>query len=200
MFFSDSARTAYRADHDGDDALVASNDVIFTVHGLVLSLVYFVQVCIYRRPEEGPSLCGVAICIILSFGIVFGALAVYWGNVSILFYIYSISYIKIILTVLKLIPQAWLNFVRKSTAGYSIWNVIFDISGGIFSISQLLIDAYIAGEWSGIFGNMTKLMLGIISTVFDLLFLFQHYILYRKKTDPSDWSTVNQLELDKDSI
>ena len=35
------------------------------------------------------------------------------------------------------------------------------------------------------FGNIPKFGLGVESIVFDLLFMFQHYILYRDRHDPA---------------
>lgn len=36
-----------------------------------------------------------------------------------------------------------------------------------------------ADDWRSIFGDLTKFGLGVFSICFDLLFMFQHYILYR---------------------
>ena len=35
-------------------------------------------------------------------------------------------------------------------------------------------------DWNSIFGDPTKFGLGFFSICFDLLFMFQHYVLYRK--------------------
>ena len=37
-------------------------------------------------------------------------------------------------------------------------------------------------EWDSIFGDFTKFGLGLFSILFDVLFMFQHYVLYRKKS------------------
>ena len=34
-----------------------------------------------------------------------------------------------------------MNFRRKSTKGWHIWNVLLDITGGIFSLLQMFINA-----------------------------------------------------------
>lgn len=49
------------------------------------------------------------------------------------------------------------------------------------SIAQLGIDSYLQKDWSGITGNPAKLALGNVSIFFDVIFLIQHYWLYRKK-------------------
>lgn len=38
--------------------------------------------------------------------------------------------------------QAWMNFRRKSTVGWSIGNVLLDFTGGSCSIIQMFILAY----------------------------------------------------------
>ena len=47
------------------------------------------------------------------------------------------SYIKLAVTAIKYVPQAYMNFLRKSTEGWSIGNVLLDFTGGSFSILQV---------------------------------------------------------------
>ena len=37
----------------------------------------------------------------------------------------------------------------------------------------------VADDWKSIFGDITKFGLGVFSICFDLVFIFQHYVLYR---------------------
>lgn len=46
---------------------------------------------------------------------------------------------KLVIILLKYIPQLYWNYVRKSTKGWSIWGVILDFSGGILSFSQMFL-------------------------------------------------------------
>ena len=46
----------------------------------------------------------------------------------------------------------------------------------------------IADDWNSIFGDPTKFGLGLFSILFDLLFMFQHYILFRNAPDPDKGS------------
>ena len=65
--------------------------------------------------------------------------------------------------------------------------MVFDFTGGILSIAQLIGDslqeAHAQGlnPLSGIVGNPAKFVLGMISIFFDIIFLIQHYLLYRHK-------------------
>jgi hypothetical protein len=95
-------------------------------------------------------------------------------------FLYMMSYIKLIMTVVKYIPQVYLNYVRKSTIGWNVYNVILDFVGGIFSTAQLFLDSWITGHWAGISGFAIKLGLGIVSIFFDIVFLLQHFVIYKK--------------------
>ena len=93
--------------------------------------------------------------------------------------VYIFGYIKLVATFVKYIPQAWFNYQRQSTKGWSIGQILFDFAGGILSLSQLLIDASLQADWSGVLGNPAKLGLSNISLFFDIIFITQHYVLYR---------------------
>ena len=94
-----------------------------------------------------------------------------------------LGYVKVAITLTKYFPQAIKNFIRKSTEGWSIENVILDFTGGSFSILQIFIDGANSGSWN-VFGeggsfNIAKFCLGFTSMVFDIVFMIQHYVLYR---------------------
>lgn len=90
----------------------------------------------------------------------------------------------------KYIPQVWANYQRKSTTGWSIHQILLDVIGSVLSIAQLVIDSSLQSDWSGIKGNPIKLGLGNISLIFDIVFMVQHYILYKGnivEDDRMDW-------------
>jgi cystinosin len=72
-----------------------------------------------------------------------------------------------------------MNFKRKSTEGWSIGNILLDFTGGLFSLLQMFFLANNYNDWTSIFGSPTKLGLGLFSILFDILFIIQHYVLYR---------------------
>ena len=43
------------------------------------------------------------------------------------------GYSKAAVTLVKYMPQVYLNYSRKSTVGFSLENVLLDFSGGFFS-------------------------------------------------------------------
>ena len=73
-----------------------------------------------------------------------------------------------------------MNYKRKSTEGWSIGNILLDFTGGILSVLQMFFLSINYNDWSSIFGSPTKFGLGLFSVLFDILFIVQHYVLYRK--------------------
>lgn len=173
-----SVREEYRLRHDGNDSLVALNDVIFAAHAMVMTFVLCIQVHMYKKPNEGPSIVGLALAFTLTAMIITGGLLAYCRLVPMIEYLYALGYIKIALTVIKYIPQVWLNWVRRSTSGWNILNVLLDLAGGVLSMSQLYLDALASEHLAGIMGFDTKLVLGIVSIIFDTIFLLQHYLWF----------------------
>ena len=57
--------------------------------------------------------------------------------------------------------------------------MMLDFAGGWLSMAQLILDASLQDDWSGITGNPVKFGLGNITIVFDIVFFVQHYVLYR---------------------
>ena len=102
------------------------------------------------------------------------------SKVSWMEYLTSFSYIKLAVTLIKYIPQAYMNYKRKSTVGWSIGFVHSDFIGGVLSILQVFFLSYNNNQWCVIFGNFTKFGLALVSIIFDVLFLFQHYLFYRQ--------------------
>lgn len=92
--------------------------------------------------------------------------------------IYAMTYVKLLVTFFKYIPQVVANHQRKSTLGWSINQVLLDSAGGIFSLVQLVLDSSLQPDWSGLTGNPVKLGLANVSLLFDIVFLVQHYLLY----------------------
>jgi len=87
-------------------------------------------------------------------------------------------------TLVKYLPQLLLNARRRSTAGWSIDNVCLDLCGGLLSLTQLLLDAGCSDDWSAVSGDPVKFGLGLVSIVYDGLFLLQHFVWYRRTAAP----------------
>ncbi|CAO0792639.1 unnamed protein product [Mucor circinelloides] len=186
FFFSKEIQDEYKQRNQSRDNLVRFNDVMFASHALFISLFTLCQTFYYKR-DSTQIISKIAKYFILTsligaIGMTFTVLYSYAMWIDLLYYL---SYIKLTISLIKYMPQAWLNFKRKSTIGWSIHNILLDCTGGVLSITQLLLDAYLSGDWSGVSGNPVKLGLGLQSIAFDVLFMVQHYILYRDYTTTS---------------
>ena len=131
--------------------------------------------------------------IILSLSVLFLAISTAVtaaGRMDLLLLIYFYSYVKLTMSCVKYIPQVLMNYRRKSTEGWSMGNILFDFLGGLLSLTQMILLAINYNDWSSIFGSVTKLGLGILSIGFDLVFIVQHYVLYKASKQQADGYTV----------
>uniref|UniRef100_A0A1Y9H8V3 Cystinosin homolog n=1 Tax=Anopheles farauti TaxID=69004 RepID=A0A1Y9H8V3_9DIPT len=162
---------------------VLANDVAFSIHATIATLLTVAQCFIYERGEQKVSRIAWGIISIFAVVIVVAGILVGTDTFHWLDFLYVLSYIKLSVTLIKYVPQAVLNFRRKSTVGWSIENVLLDFTGGMLSMLQMLMNGYNYDDWASIFGDPTKFGLGLFSVLFDILFIVQHYILYRNRAD-----------------
>lgn len=184
FFYSQKVNDLYKERYGQDASItVQSNDVAFALHALVLSFVWVVQLFYYG----GFKMHGLSLHIkvaILGIVLICSGTAFFiksgWTDLNWLDFLYLLSLVKVLITITKYIPQVSLNLRRRSTAGWSIWNVTLDVMGGSLSMMQLVLDSADLKDWSGITGNLAKLGLSVVTIVFDAIFFFQHYVLYRQ--------------------
>jgi len=206
FYYSDIIRAQYGARHKGLTPTVRFNDITFAAHSLLLSLVTLSQYLVPRvwgfrlshaaRPSRlalgifSGCAAGVAVVVLVVLrspqrASIDGAVGAWaWLDA-----VYAVSYVKLVVTLLKYTPQVVVNLRNRSTDGWSIWQILLDFSGGVLSIAQQGIDSFLQGDWSGITGNPVKFALGNVSMVYDLVFMTQHYVLYpdvRPKTNEGD--------------
>uniref|UniRef100_A0A3Q1EE61 Cystinosin n=1 Tax=Acanthochromis polyacanthus TaxID=80966 RepID=A0A3Q1EE61_9TELE len=172
---------------------VNANDVFFSLHAVLLCLVYISQAVIYERGNQRVSWMALFLLLIgWTFALISLFLAVA-KQITWLDYLYYFSYIKLAVTLIKYVPQAYMNYRRQSTEGWSIGNVLLDFTGGTLSILQMILQSYNNDEWRLVFGDPTKFGLGLFSVAFDILFMIQHYCLYRC---PSQYEAVAEQQED----
>ena len=106
---------------------------------------------------------------------------------------------KVVISLIKYIPQVISNYRRKSTIGWNIHNILLDFTGGAFSFGQNIVDSFrdefsvtSDGQPKGL--NIAKFALSFISMFFDIIFMTQHYILYRNSN--TDLGKKNKIEDD----
>lgn len=195
LFWVDNIKEEFLKKNPNGINPVEANDVFFSLHAVLLCLVYIGQAAVYERGGQTVSWTARILLIIgWTFALITLFLAVA-GKISWLDYLYYFSYIKLAVTLVKYVPQAYMNYRRRSTVGWSIGNVLLDVTGGTLSILQMILQSYNNDQWQLIFGDPTKFGLGLFSVVFDLLFISQHYCLYRQ---PDNYEAVTEQDRDRD--
>eukprot|EP01129_Flabellula_baltica_P016641 TRINITY_DN8_c1_g2_i1.p1 TRINITY_DN8_c1_g2~~TRINITY_DN8_c1_g2_i1.p1 ORF type:complete len:254 (-),score=20.73 TRINITY_DN8_c1_g2_i1:716-1477(-) len=179
LFFSTYIQHFYIARHHSTTIPVTIPDMVFAVHGLVLVLIQIAQCFIYERGNQRVSMVTILISLFLWMAVNIVGVLAFFNIMTPLVFIESFGYCKMVITFLKYMPQAYLNFARKSTEGWSIANIILDLTGSILSFGQMFVEAAYKDDWTIFTGDVPKLGLSLISFAFDILFVIQHYILYR---------------------
>ncbi|EGE00158.1 putative L-cystine transporter [Trichophyton interdigitale] len=209
FYFSPVIRHQYAVRHpEAPEPTVRANDVAFAFHAVLLSVLTYSQFypmiwgfkASAHQNVSAPVAGMVVGCVLCILGVFLlawskgGNDASDWAWID---GIYTMSYVKLLATVVKYCPQVYLNYRLKSTVGWSIWQILLDLIGGILSLIQLVIDSSLENDWSGITGNPAKFGLSNVSIFFDFIFIAQHYILYRnsngsKESDGEDEDVESQ--------
>ncbi|KDD77190.1 hypothetical protein H632_c1p1 [Helicosporidium sp. ATCC 50920] len=187
LYWNPVLRAQYALQHGGSYPAIHANDVFFALHASAATMVTLFQCFTHDRGDQRISR------FTISFVLVSVAIALAFTGVlmqsdrascvegcdpnsmmSWLNLLYYLSYIKLVVSMVKYIPQVAMNHWRGSTKGWNVWNVILDFEGGVLSLSQQLLDNYVCEDWSAITGNPVKFALGLVSVVFDIIFVGQH--------------------------
>ncbi|KAF8322038.1 hypothetical protein DL93DRAFT_2129521 [Clavulina sp. PMI_390] len=182
--YSKAVRDEYERHHDGPNN-VQLNDVAFGVHATLMACVWYIQTFYYPR-EPGQRISTFTRSVISAYGLIvlINAYALFVARTESLYsFVYILSLFKLYVSVAKYIPQAWENYRHQSTAGWAIYMVLLDFSGGVLSFIQLFADAIRTSDWSSISGNPAKFGLSVLSMIFNLVYLIQHYVLYPNHDD-----------------
>ncbi|XP_055908472.1 cystinosin homolog isoform X2 [Eupeodes corollae] len=183
LYWVPSMQAEYFSRHPRGLNPVLVNDVVFSLHAVFATSITIFQCFIYERAEQRISITARGIVgafiliVVISAGLAWGSV-VHWLD-----FLYYCSYIKLTITLIKYIPQAAMNYRRKSTVGWSIGNILLDFVGGTLSMLQMILNAYNFDDWISIFGDPTKFGLGLFSVLFDIFFMLQHYVFYRNSEE-----------------
>ena len=156
-------------------------DLAFALHGFVITIVILGQTFYYprivNRLNSGAILI-LLITIVMSVVYYFLNINVYDGKTSDTWIFIGLS--KALLSLVKYLYQIFLNYDRKSTHGFSIINVILDMTGGITSLIQVILKIlWYSEEVFGDKTNIPKMALSVVVLLFDLILIYQHYGIYR---------------------
>eukprot|EP00252_Welwitschia_mirabilis_P026015 TRINITY_DN8335_c0_g1_i1.p1 TRINITY_DN8335_c0_g1~~TRINITY_DN8335_c0_g1_i1.p1 ORF type:complete len:273 (+),score=37.00 TRINITY_DN8335_c0_g1_i1:275-1093(+) len=197
LFFSPTVQRQYHEKYGYTEMIpVALNDVAFSAHAVLLTCITLYQVFIYEKGSQKVSRVCMAITT-LAWGCAAVSFFIAWPTGSWLWLVSCFNIIQVVMTAIKYIPQAWMNFLRKSTEGWSIGNILLDLSGGLASFAQMGVQSIDQDSFKNFYGNVGKLLLSLEVILFDLLFIIQHYVLYPKINVEEIPTTETQQFLDK---
>nr|CAD7407029.1 unnamed protein product [Timema cristinae] len=165
---------------------VQVNDIVFAVHASFATVITITQCFLYERANQTVSKTARSILALFASFLLISLIIAATEVITWLDFLYYCSYVKLAITLIKYVPQGWMNYQRKSTLGWSIGNIFLDFTGGMLSMLQMILNAYNYNDWDSIFGDPTKFGLGLFSVVFDIFFMVQHYILYRHSSKEID--------------
>ncbi|XAR51951.1 hypothetical protein NMG60_11006763 [Bertholletia excelsa] len=192
LFFSSAVQKQYRQKYGSHEMIpVAANDVAFSSHAVLITAFTLFQIAIYDRGNQKVS----KTCIVI--------VSAAWSAAAVcvfvaipkhkwLWLISCFNILQVTMTVVKYIPQAVMNFRRKSTVGFSIGNILLDLFGGLTTYGQMAVQSIDQKSWVNFYGNFGKTLLSLVSIFFDVLFIVQHYVLYpaKKADDPPTLDAV----------
>lgn len=194
LFFSPTVQRQYREKYGFDQMIpVAANDVAFSAHLVLLTLVILFQISMYERGNQKISKVSLGITSavwVLASVCFFMA----WQSQSWLWLISVFNSIQVFMTFIKYIPQVYLNFERQSTVGWSIGFILLDLLGGVTSFGQMAMQSIDQSSWKNFSGNIGKPLLCLVSIFFDLIFLVQHYVLYPPRKEKISPAKTNEVE------
>lgn len=129
---------------------VKVNDIVFAVHATAATIFTICQCIIYERNEQTVSITARSIlgifAVFLTISVILsGVHVIHWLD-----FLYYCSYVKLTITLIKYVPQAYMNYKRKSTIGWSIGNIFLDFTGGSLSMLQMIVDSYNYGMYLSI--------------------------------------------------
>ncbi|KAJ6734654.1 CYSTINOSIN [Salix purpurea] len=181
LYFSSDIQHQYFEKYGyGEMIPVAANDVAFSIHAVLLTAITLFQIVIYDRGNQKITKISIAtVCVVWLVAAVCFLIAL--PSHSWLWLISIFNSIQVFMTVIKYIPQVIMNFMRKSTNGFSIGNILLDFLGGVTSYAQMAVQSVDQNSWVNFYGNIGKTLLSLVSVFFDLVFMTQHYILYPEK-------------------
>jgi cystinosin len=177
---------------------IVLQDVLFAVIcGTSVYILFFQTFIQYRRTMTGTihviyRFIMFGIVLIASYNVFLGINdKIPWFSKEETAYAYSViqflGYSKSFISLIKYIPQAYLNYQKKSVK-IAVSNYVLDLLGGTCSFLQMFINGFAepnpdgSPDFSHIFSNIPKLLLSLESVFFDIVIISQ-YFWYKKNTE-----------------
>lgn len=153
-------------------------DVVYSVQAVFLGL-WILAASLYfpHGINKFNFSVGVVLAIVLMMALTYYVLGVRALGVPVSDLWFFLGITESWVCVVKYLYQIFLNYDKKSTVGYAIEGVWGDILGAVCSLLQFVINKVIDQQDI----NWAKVLLAIISVVFDIVLLYQHYLVYKNR-------------------
>jgi len=175
---------------------VSLSDIAFSIHSLIITLLMTGQMIYYYEKRDSNQKISFT-CKLFTYLVWSGFFILLlleknniyqpYTNKDIITFnsLFYLGNCKVLSTLIKYLPQVYFNYERKSTAGWSIYNVLCDFFGSLFCLIQTILETFITNRTDSRNKinsvNIAKYGLGTISLIYDSIFIAQHFWLYRKE-------------------
>lgn len=163
--------------HTGFPPQINSSDLIFALHGVCLNSLIAAQI-LYYPPRIPPRTSITVICVTCQVAVFVGLGMCTYGYFDWYIYLRIIGMVKVLASLFKLIPQAVLNHVRRSTVGWSFSGICLDTVGSIFSMAQQTARCFRVESLAPFTSNYAKTFLAVESLLFDIFFIVQYFMFH----------------------
>jgi len=178
LYFSPVVQKQYHEKYGYDELIpVAPSDVAFSSHAVLLTTVLLVQLFLFEKGGQRVSSTCIGISVVV-WGSAFVLLLLAFPTGNWLWLVSAFNIIQLIMTCIKYAPQAYFNYRRKSTVGWSITNIVLDLSGGTANLLQMFVQSIDQHSFENFSGNVGKVGLSLFTIAFDIFFTVQHFYLY----------------------
>lgn len=168
--------------HTGFPPQVEIADVLFAGHGAIMCTVIVCQL-FYYPPRKIPNAAVLVITMTVQALVLVGLLACVLDRLDWYMFLSFIGMVKVLASLVKHFPQAFLNRSRQSTVGWSYTTVLLDVVGGSFSVAQQVVQSIRLNSLAPFTSNYAKTFLAAESLAFDVLFIAQHVLWYTDRRD-----------------
>lgn len=175
-------RRQYMQVYEGKLPLLSNADLFYSFHGIILLTVLMSQVLfgnsIWNFKNERINFKIHKLTrMVLAFLMLFCTVSWYFDDEKYAFlnFAMNLAFVKIIISLIKYLPQVIYNYRRKSMYGISRLQIMFDLLGALFAFCEF----YLKNELpllEAINANRGKIGITIVTSIFSTIFWVQIYI------------------------
>lgn len=182
QMFNETVRFQYMKHFDGRMPILSKADLFYAYHGLILLLVLLSQIIYgnsmwgFKNERKRFKIHKLSKLVVILF-IIFAIYNWKFDNEVFAFlnFALNLAYFKIIISLIKYIPQVLHNYERKSMYGISKLQISLDLIGSFFSLSEFLLRNDLP-LFEAIDSNRGKFGITVVTFLFGTIFMIQIYL------------------------